>query len=196
MNGRNTWPTFYLSPEQIEALYDAMPEEDLPPSPSVEELEGEWGPGRVIMPGEYRHQRSGLPAAEVMGAPTASSIAVLNAREENSAFVSQLPPESLNKTDAAAELVILFAHSQLDVETLLNSARDRLAAKGTLWVCCAKFRSEYQSDASVHRILHFAHTSGMMGEAILPIDEDWVCVSLSTSVVPGQRPFDVFAHQR
>lgn len=115
--------------------------------------------------------------ADKLYVKNAASIAVLNAGPANALVTSQLPPEKL-VADGPADLVLLFARSQAELEALLPGAKARLAPKGALWVGYVKGTSKERGDLHRDTIGAFAATIGLDTVAIMSIDADWSALRL------------------
>ncbi len=115
--------------------------------------------------------------ADKLYVKNAATIAVLNADAANALVTSQLPPEKL-VADGPADLVLLFARSQAELEALLPGAKGRLAPKGALWVGYVKGTSKGRSDLHRDTIGAYAATIGLDTVAIMSIDADWSALRL------------------
>ncbi|WP_295990068.1 DUF3052 family protein [Rugamonas sp.] len=111
--------------------------------------------------------------AEKMFVKNASAIAVLNADARHAALLASLPAPLMAGADGKADLVLLFAHDQQELETLLPRAQTRLTAKGALWVAYRKGGAK--SPGGIHRDTIAAHaaTLGLDSVAIISMDADW-----------------------
>ena len=116
--------------------------------------------------------------AEKMYVKNANSIAVINGYARHAALLAELPPQLIDNSGKAADLVLLFVHSLSELETLLPDAKARLAEKGALWVAYIKGTSKQKSDVNRDIIASFAQTMGLDSVAIISIDVDWSALRL------------------
>lgn len=107
----------------------------------------------------------------------ATAIAVMNAEPGNAGLTDLLPPEKL-VADGPADLILLFARSQAELESRLPVAKARLAPRGALWVAYVKGRSTQRGDLHRDTIRTFAGTIGLDSVAMIAIDEHWSALRL------------------
>jgi hypothetical protein len=121
--------------------------------------------------------------ADKMYVKNARSIAVINAGPDNAALLAQLPA-ALMVAEGPADLVLLVAGSRAELEMLLPPARDRLNAKGALWVVYIKGQgASTKNKPELHRdiIREFADSIGLTSVGIVAIDERWSALRLKHS---------------
>lgn len=113
--------------------------------------------------------------AEKMYVKNAGAVAILNADARHAALLASLPPQRLAGAGdtAAADLVLLFAHDQNELETLLPQARARLADKGALWVAYRKGGAKNRGAIQRDTIAAHAATLGLDSVAIISMDAEW-----------------------
>lgn len=149
-------------------------------------VESYWANATAIPPGQHRFQQtqhSGSAVtektiAEKMYIHKAASIAVLNGEAGNAALLAALPPNKIAAAEASADMVVLFAASQRELETLLPQAKQRMAPTAALWVAYPKGGANGKAD--LHRDTIRAHgaTIGLDSVAIVAIDDAWSALRL------------------
>jgi len=107
----------------------------------------------------------------------AATIAIMHAGPENAPLTALLPPAKLVAT-GAADLVLLFARSQAELEARLPVAKARLTPRGALWVAYVKGTSTQRGDLHRDTIRTFAGTIGLDSVAMIAIDEHWSALRL------------------
>jgi hypothetical protein len=72
-----------------------------------------------------------------------------------------------------AQLVMLFAPGLADLERDFESARDALAAGGTMWLCWPKKASGLQSDLDQPTVRRYGMDRGLVDFKVAAIDATW-----------------------
>lgn len=121
---------------------------------------------------------AGKTIAEKMYVHKAASIAVLNGEAGNAALLAALPSTKFAAADAPADMVVLFAASQLELENLLPQAKLRMTPKAALWVAYPKGGARRQADLHRDTIREHAATLGLDSVAIVAIDNEWSALRL------------------
>lgn len=116
--------------------------------------------------------------AEKMYVHKAGAIAVLNGAVGSTALLAALPTEKFAAAGEPADLVLLVATSQRELETLLPAAKLRMAAKAALWVAYPKGGASRKADLHRDTIRAHAATMGLDSVAIVAIDEEWSALRL------------------
>jgi hypothetical protein len=115
--------------------------------------------------------------ADKMYLKTARSLAILNAAA-NPGVVAQLPQEMIVADDAEADVVLLFALQQADLERWWEPALARLGEKGSLWIAYLKQSAPKATDLTREIIDEYAKERGVTGVALISMDADWSAVRL------------------
>lgn len=116
--------------------------------------------------------------AEKMYVHKAASIAVLNGGVGNATLLAALPSTKIAAADAQADMVLMFAASQAELEALLPQAKLRMAPKAALWVAYPKGGAKRKADLHRDTIREHAATLGLDSVAIVAIDNDWSALRL------------------
>jgi len=116
--------------------------------------------------------------ADKMYVKNASAIAVLNADARHAALIGQLPAQLMVADGQPADLVLLFAHSQQELEALLPQAKARLMDKGALWVAYLKCAAKNKADIHRDTIRLHAETLGLDSVAIISMNDEWSALRL------------------
>ena len=116
-------------------------------------------------------------AAEKMFLQNAKSMAVLNGAAHPD-VVSQLPAALIDNGGDPADVVLMFALNQKELEHYLPLAEERLGEKGALWIAYLKQVASRATD--INRDTINAHTKerGITVVAIISLDNDWSALRL------------------
>lgn len=178
----------YFSRGELEAAVAAAPEKvdyDYWESPydmnDDEEEALYWANTRLALPGEPVIRRppgvSEKTVADKLFVQKAKTIAVINDGPANAALVATLPAEKLLKK-GAADLVIYFANSQMELQKQLPKVKERLEPKGALWVAYVKGTSRLHTGLHRDTIREYGESIGLTSVAMISIDEDWSALRL------------------
>lgn len=115
--------------------------------------------------------------ADKMYLKTARSLAVFNGGV-HPAIVEQLPKSLIDKDDGPADVVLVFALNQAELEKWFPAALERLGEKGSLWVAYLKPSAPKATDLTRDSIFAWAKERGVTGVAMVSMDSDWSAVRL------------------
>lgn len=119
--------------------------------------------------------------ADKMYLKTAKSLAVFNGAA-NSAIAEQLPQDMIGADDTeagdGADVVLLFALSQTELDKWWDDALGRLGDKGSLWIAFLKHSAPKATDLTREIINAYASERGVTGVALISMDADWSAVRL------------------
>jgi hypothetical protein len=115
--------------------------------------------------------------ADKMYLKTAKSLAVLNGAV-HPALVAQLPQEMMVEGDTEADVVVLFALGQKQLDQFIPEALARLGDKGSLWIAFLKQSAPKATDINRDIIATWAREHGVTVVALLSLDADWSAVRL------------------
>jgi hypothetical protein len=113
--------------------------------------------------------------ADKMYLKTAKSLVVLNG-EANPGILAQLPHDMM--TLGEADVVLLFALNQIDLDQWWAPAMERLGEKGSFWIAFLKQSAPKATDLSKDVIFDYAKERGVTGVALVSMDADWSAVRL------------------
>ena len=113
--------------------------------------------------------------ADKMYLKTAKSLAVFNGAV-HPGMVAQLPQELI--AEGEADVVLVFAISQKELDQWWPAALQRLGDKGSLWVAFMKHSAPKATDLNRDSIYAFAKEQGVTGVALISMDADWSAVRL------------------
>lgn len=108
---------------------------------------------------------------------TAKSLAVLNPGV-NPSIVAQLPAAMIGADDQPADVVVLFALNQADVDRHWEQALGRLGDKGSLWIAFLKPSAPKATDIDREILDHYARARGATVVAMISMDLDWSAVRI------------------
>jgi hypothetical protein len=115
--------------------------------------------------------------ADKMFLKNAKSIAVLNGAV-HPGVVAQLPAELVDSGSGPADVVLLFALNQKELDEHLPVAKERLGEKGSLWIAYMKQSAPKATDINRDTINATAQQHGITAVAIISIDADWSALRL------------------
>ena len=115
--------------------------------------------------------------ADKMYLKTAKSLALFNATA-NPGVIAQLPQELVVEGDLEADVVLLFALNQTDLDKWWDQALARLGEKGSLWIAYLKQSAPKATDLNKEVIYDYAKARGVTGVALISMDADWSAVRL------------------
>lgn len=118
-------------------------------------------------------------AADKMFLKNAKSMAVLNAAA-HPGIVSQLPAAltDIDTGSGPADVVLMFALNQKELEHYLPLAQERLGEKGSLWIGYLKQTASKATDINRDTINAHAKKCGITAVAIISLDGDWSALRL------------------
>ena len=115
--------------------------------------------------------------ADRMYLKNAKSLAIFNG-EAHPALVAQMPPALLEAGGSEADVVLMFAHNQDELEKFFPQAMERLGEKGSLWIAFLKQTAAKATDLNRDNIADWAKERGATPVAIMSIDGDWSSLRL------------------
>ena len=115
--------------------------------------------------------------ADKMYLKTAKSLAVLNG-VVHPRMVEQLPQEMMVEGEAQADVVLIFALNQRELDQWWPVGLQRLGDKGSLWVAFLKQSAPKATDINRDSIFAYAKERGVTGVALISMDADWSAVRL------------------
>lgn len=115
--------------------------------------------------------------ADKMFLKNAKSIAVLNGGA-HPGLVAQLPSGLVDSGSGPADVVLMFALNQKELEQYLPQAQERLGEKGSLWIAYLKQSASKATDINRDTINAFAKERGITAVAIISVDGDWSALRL------------------
>jgi hypothetical protein len=115
--------------------------------------------------------------ADKMYLKTARSLAILNGAV-HPGVVAQLPPELIVDGDEPADVVLLFALNQKELDQWFPVALRRLGEKGSLWIAYLKHSAPKATDIDRDSIDAYGKERGVTGVALISVDADWSAVRL------------------
>jgi hypothetical protein len=115
--------------------------------------------------------------ADKMFLKNVKSIAVLNGAA-HPGMVSQLPAQLIDNGSGPADVVLMFAFNQKELDQYLPLAKERLGDKGSLWIAYLKQTASKATDINRDTIDADAQKHGITAVAIISIDGDWSALRL------------------
>ena len=115
--------------------------------------------------------------ADKMFLKTAKSIAVLNGAA-HPGMVAQLPAQLIDNGSGPADVVLMFAYNQKELDQYLPLAKERLGEKGSLWIAYLKQTASKATDINRDTINAHAKEHGITAVAIISVDGDWSALRL------------------
>jgi hypothetical protein len=115
--------------------------------------------------------------ADKMFLRNAKSMLILNG-QAHPGVVAQMPANLVKQDDSPADVVLMFAMNQKDLEQYLPVAKERLGDKGSLWIAYLKQTASKATDINRDSINAYAKDNGITGVAMISIDGDWSALRL------------------
>ena len=115
--------------------------------------------------------------ADKMFLKNAKSIAVLNGAA-HPGMVAQLPAQLIDNGTGPADVVLMFALNQKELDQYLPLAKERLGDKGSLWIAYLKQTASKATDINRDTINANAQQHGITAVAIISVDGDWSALRL------------------
>jgi hypothetical protein len=122
-------------------------------------------------------QMSEKTVADKMFLRNAKSMLILNG-QAHPGVVAQMPPNLVKHDDGPADVILMFAMNQKDLEQYLPMAKERLGDKGSLWIAYLKQTASKATDINRDSINAYAKDNGITGVAMISIDGDWSALRL------------------
>ncbi len=110
---------------------------------------------------------------------TAKSLAIFNGAV-HPGITAQLPQDLISAADDASEadVVLLFALNEVDLDKYWDQALARLGDKGSLWIAYLKQSAPKATDLNRDVINDYASKRGVTGVALISMDADWSALRL------------------
>ncbi len=115
--------------------------------------------------------------ADKMFLKNVKSIAVLNGAA-HPGMVAQLPAQLIDNASGPADVVLMFAFNQKELDQYLPLAKERLGEKGSLWIAYLKQTASKATDINRDTINAHAKEHGITAVAIISVDGDWSALRL------------------
>jgi hypothetical protein len=122
-------------------------------------------------------QMSEKTVADKMFLRNAKSMLILNG-QAHPGVVAQMPANLVKNDNGPADVILLFAMNQKDLEQYLPMAKERLGDKGSLWIAYLKQTASKATDINRDSINAYAKENGITGVAMISIDGDWSALRL------------------
>ena len=115
--------------------------------------------------------------ADKMYLKTAKKMAVFNGAV-HPGIVAQLPEDKMTEEEGEADVVLMFALNQKELEQWFSQALERMGEKGSLWIAYLKQSAPTATDINRDSIYAYAKERGVTGVALISMDADWSAVRL------------------
>jgi len=109
-----------------------------------------------------------------------NKVLLINPPEGYPAKISELPEGAmlLSVPDQPVDVIQVFVANRAELETQLPRLKELLASKARLWVTYHKGSSRVKTDINRDTINAYARSIGLIGVAMISIDEDWSALRL------------------
>ena len=108
---------------------------------------------------------------------TVRSMAVFNGAV-HPGIVDRLPASLLGEGEDPADVVLLFALNQAELDKFMPDALKRLGDKGSLWIAFLKQSAPKATDINRDSISAWAAGHGVTVVALISLDADWSALRL------------------
>jgi len=88
----------------------------------------------------------------------------------------------LLQEEKQADIIILYTLNQVELEAQLGQAKGLIRQGGMIWVAYYKGTAKVKTDIHRDSINAYARTLGMVGVAMISIDQDWSALRLKVEV--------------
>jgi hypothetical protein len=139
-------------------------------------------PANPVVPGPM-DAYSGTPLPKKLGIGAGVGTVLLRAPEGFEATLGELPagavvarvdsPDAMPRVAHDARIVVLFARTVAELESLFPTAADHLAERGSLWIAWPKRTSARAGDLSEPAVRRFGLDRGFVDYKIASIDGTW-----------------------
>lgn len=104
----------------------------------------------------------------------------INPPDDLPALLGELPPgvQSQPAAGSPVDLILAFIANRQELEAQLPSLKLRLKPKGLLWIAYHKGTSKIKTDIHRDSINTYAATLGLVGVAMIAINDDWAALRL------------------
>ncbi len=118
---------------------------------------------------------SGKPLVTKMGIKSGQRILIVNAPEEYSATLGELPDgvEVAQDLNGTFDLIQYFCTEQTAYERDFPILRDALTTAGMLWVSWPKKAAKMTTDLNENIIRDFGLANGLVDVKVIAVDERW-----------------------
>lgn len=118
--------------------------------------------------------------AEKLMMKAGRSVLLVNAFPGYNDLLGPLPENTILAQEASiqVDIIQLFVRSHAELETNLPNMKRSLKPGGIIWVTYPKGTSKLAADINRDTINAYAITLGMIGVAIVSIDQDWSALRL------------------
>jgi hypothetical protein len=130
---------------------------------------------------------SGTPLAQKLGIRPGARLYLDAAPENYAQLVAPLPPgvRTVQRIDAATDLVHLFATARAALEKRLHTIRRAMRDDATIWVSWPKKASRVPTDLSENVVRELALPLGLVDIKVCAVDDTWS--GLKLVVRKGER---------
>ena len=120
------------------------------------------------------------PIAERLFIRPGNKVLLINPPEGYQAKLGALPKGALvlSSSDQPVEVIQLFVANRAELEAQLSRLKKLLTSKGMLWVSYHKGTSKVKTDINRDTINAYARSIGLIGVAMISIDDDWSALRL------------------
>ena len=115
--------------------------------------------------------------ADRMYLKNAKSMAIFNG-EAHPGVAAQMPQVLLDAGGDQADVVLMFALNQDELEKYFPQALQRLGEKGSLWISFLKQSAPKATNINRDSIASYAKEHGATTVAIMSLDSDWSALRL------------------
>lgn len=117
---------------------------------------------------------SATPLPRKLGIKEGMTVGILNAPNYFDLDLGDLPDDvEVHRTEAPADVFLIFAESAADAERGFNRAMTMLPADGAIWVAWPKQSSGSSTDIKEGTLRELFGDTGMVDNKVCAIDETW-----------------------
>lgn len=117
---------------------------------------------------------SGTPLPKKLGITEGMTIGILNAPNYFNFDLGDIPEDvEIHRTEAPADLFLIFADRAAEAERGFNRAMTMIPADGAIWVAWPKRSSGVETDIAEDTLRELFLPTGMVDNKVCAIDDTW-----------------------
>ncbi len=129
---------------------------------------------------------SGTPLVKKLGIKPGTTLALIGAPDDFEKLLKGLPKDvkPIRGGSAAADLVIWWPASLLDMESRIRAIDKRIAEGGSIWISWAKKASGVKTDLSDNNVRETGLANGLVDYKVCAISEVWSGLKFARRKIP------------
>ena len=116
---------------------------------------------------------SGTPLPKKLGIKPGSKYLLLNAPDSLKALLAHMEPGAEPAIKGPADVALLFAKTQSELQNSLELGIDSIKKDGGLWICWPKKASKVPTDITENDLRTILLPLGLVDNKVCAVDETW-----------------------